>query len=149
MRCFFQYEALNDWSQDLWYLMLAANWVAVVDKICCLAGIFGLPTYFNMNLCKFFKLLLSQMQRIVNFSESHRLNRNYFSVIILLQRSTNNTFRFLLIGKWIFTKCFSKVNYADHVYHHCNWHCVYMKRQNLELLILPTSLVVNSCFFVE
>ena len=57
-----------------------------------LSSILKLSTVFNMNLCEFFKLLLSKMQ-------VHRLNRNYFSVSILLHSSGNNAFRFLL--KWL------------------------------------------------
>ena len=50
-----------------------------------------------------------------------------------------------MISKWVFAACFCEVDYADHIYHHCNWRCVYMTRQNLELLILLISTVVHSC----
>ena len=67
-----------------------------------MSGTLKLSAIFNMNLGKFFKLLLSQMQGIVGFSESHRLNRKYLSVSIVLHCSANNAFQFLL--KWLLSE---------------------------------------------
>ena len=98
---FFYDVALNAWQQDLQYPTLAAkkgsnSWRIQQNP---LSGILKLSTIFNMNLREFLKLLLRQMQGIVSFSKSHRLNRNYFSLSILLYCSANNSFRFLL--KWL------------------------------------------------
>ena len=113
------------------------------------SSILKLSTIFNMNLREFFKLLLSQMQGIVGFSENHCLNRNYFSVSILLHCSTNNAFRFLL--KWLISEFFPVLlrgwlcwSYLSS-YHHCDWRYLYIKRQNLELFVLLISQAVNSC----
>ena len=96
-----------------------------------------------MNLCEFFKSLLSEIQGIVAFLESHRLIRNYFSVSILYHCSANNAFQFLL--KWLvseFLSCASATLFVLIIFIIIVIDVVSTWRGRL---ILPISQVVNSC----
>ena len=121
----------------MWYPTLAAKRVAVLEefsKICYPA---------SQNLVQFWKwICLNSLSCFSAKCKELLVSRKVIvwrgtTVSILLHCSANNACWFLLKSLVIF------VDNIDHIYHHCNWRCVYITRQNREFLILSISLVAK------